>query len=66
MQKKKRTFWQEHLAQVCSPIVSFFLFCVSLIFAFFAENTKNRGFRQKKKKNTQNKNKNLVLKTGPS
>ena len=27
---QKRTFWQEQLAQVCSQIVSFFLFCVSL------------------------------------
>ena len=37
--EKKRTFWQEQLAQVCSQIVSFFVFCVSFNFAFFAENT---------------------------
>ena len=30
----KRTFWQEQLAQVCSQIVSVFLFCDSLNFAF--------------------------------
>ena len=46
---KKRTFWQEQLAQVCSQIVSFFLFCVSLNFAFFAENTINIGVSAKKK-----------------
>ena len=31
---KKRTFWKEQLEQVCSQIVSFFLFCVSSNFAF--------------------------------
>ena len=64
---KKRTFWQEQLAQVCSQIVSFFLFCVSLNFACFAENTIKIGVSAKKKeKKTQKKTKNLVLKTGPS
>ena len=38
-EKKKRTFWQEQLAQVCSQIVSFCCFCVSFNFACFAENT---------------------------
>ena len=37
--RKKLTFWQEQLAQVCSQIM-FFYFCVSLKFAFFVENTK--------------------------
>ena len=70
---KKGTFWQEQLAQVCSQIVSFFLFCVSLNFACFAENTIQIGVSTKKKK-TQKKNKKpsvknwskLALKTGPS
>ena len=49
---KKRTFWQKQLAQKCSQIVSFFLFCVSLNFAFFAENTIKIGVSapQKRKK----------------
>ena len=70
---EKWTFWQEQLAQVCSQIVSFFLFCVSLNFACFAENTIKIGVSAKKfKKHTKNKNpsvKNwskLALKTGPS
>ena len=55
---KKRTFWQEQLAQVCSQIVSFFLFCVSLNFAFFAENTIKIGVSAKqKKKKKKHKNK---------
>ena len=56
---KKRTFWQEQLAQVCSQIVSFFLFCVSLNFAFFAENTIKIGVSAPppKKKKTQKKQK---------
>ena len=37
--QKKWTFSQEQLAQVCSQIVSFFLFGVSFNFACFAENT---------------------------
>ena len=61
---KKRTFSQEQLAQLCSQIVSFFFFCVSLNFAFFSENTIKIGVSAKKK--TQKKTKNLVLKTGPS
>ena len=36
---EKRTLGQEQLAHVCSQIVSFFLFYVSLKFAVFAENT---------------------------
>ena len=66
---KKKTFWQKQLAQKCSQIVSFFLFCVSLNFAFFAENTIKIGVsaKKKKEKNTKKKKtKNLVLKTGPS
>ena len=47
-EKKKRTFWQEQLAQVCSQIVSFFRFCVSLNFAFFAEDTIKIGVSTKK------------------
>ena len=76
---KKRTFWQEQLAQVCSQIVSFFLFRVSLNFAFFAENTIKIGVsappqKKRKKKNTNKKKQKpsvknwskLALKTGPS
>ena len=37
--QKKRTLEQEQLAQLCAQIVCFFFFCVSLIFALFAENT---------------------------
>ena len=74
MQKKKRTFWQEQLAQLCSQIVSFsfMYFCK---FCFFAENTIKIGVSAppKKEKNTK-KQKNpsvknwskLALKTGPS
>ena len=60
---------------MCSQIVSFFLFCVSLKFAFFAENTIKIGVsanKKKKKKTKKNKKpsvKNwskLALKTGPS
>ena len=47
--EKKRTFWQEQLAQLCSQIVSFFFFGVSLNFACFAENTINIGFSAPKK-----------------
>ena len=47
--EKKRTFWQELIAQLCSQIVSFFLFCVSFSFAFFAENTIKIGVSAKKK-----------------
>ena len=55
---KKRTFWQKQLAHKCSQIVSFFLFCVSLNFAFFAENTIKIGVSAKKtKKKTQKKQK---------
>ena len=71
---QKRTFWQEQLAQMCSQIVSFFLFCVSLNFAFFAENTIKIGVSAKKKKKNTKKTKKpsvknwskLALKTGPS
>ena len=56
-----------------NSVFFFFLFCVSLNFALFAEKTIKRGFSQNKKKNTQiNKTpsvKNwskLALKTGPS
>ena len=60
---------------MCSQIVSFFLFCVSLNFAFFAENTIKIGVsappkkRKKHKKNKKPSVKNwskLALKTGPS
>ena len=37
--QKKRTFWQEQLAQVCSQIVSFLFFVFLSIFHLFAENT---------------------------
>ena len=49
MQKNKRTFLQEQLAQACSQIV-FFLFCVSSKFACFAENTRKIGAPTKNKK----------------
>ena len=69
MQKKrKRAFWQEQLAQVCSQIASFFLFCGSLNFACFVKSTKNRGF-SKKPKNRKCRVKHwskVVLKIGPS
>ena len=39
MQKKKTDILTEQLAQVCSQIVSFLVFCVSFNFACFAENT---------------------------
>ena len=61
--KKKRTFWQEQLAQACSQIVSFFLFGVSFNFAMFAENTIRIGVSAP---NKNNKNKILKLKSGPS
>ena len=59
---------------MCSQVVSFFLFCVSLNFAFFAENTIKIGFQPKKKKKNTKKTKKpsvknwskLALKTGPS
>ena len=71
-EKKKRTVWQEQLAQVCSQIVSVFAFCVSFNFAFFAENTIKIGVsakkkEKKKKQNSKVKNwSKLKLKTGPS
>ena len=49
MQKKKRTFWQKMLAQLCSQIVSLFLFCVSFNFSFLLKTTiKVRVSAQKK------------------
>ena len=57
MQKKKRTFWQEQLAQMCSQIVSFFPFLCFFQFCIFAENTIKIGVSKKKK------NKILKLKT---
>ena len=65
--QKKRTLTQEQLAQLCAQIVCFFFFRVSLIFAFFAENTIKIGVSAKKKKTTKNKkiNKFYKLKTGP-
>ena len=60
---------------MCSQIVSFFLFCVSLNFACFAENTIKIGVsaKRKRKKNTKQTKKpsvknwsKLALKTGPS
>ena len=74
--RKKRTFWQEQLAQVCWQIVSFFLsfLCFFKFFMFSWKHFKNRGFSQNKKKKNTNKNKQpsvknwskLALKTGPS
>ena len=65
--QKKGTLEQDQLAQLCAQIVSFFFFCVSLIFAFLAENTIKIGVSAKKK-NKKNKkiNKFYKLKTGPS
>ena len=57
--QKKRTFWQEQLAQVCSQIV-FFVF---LSILHFAENTIKIGVSAPPPKK---KNKILKLKTGPS
>ena len=51
--QKKRTLEQEQLAQLCSQIVCFFFFCVSLNFVFFAENTIKIGVSAKKKKKKQ-------------
>ena len=60
--EKKRTFWQEQLAQLCSQIVYFFLCCVSFNFALLCwKHYKNRGFS--KNKNTK---KNLALNIDPS
>ena len=53
--QKKRTLRQEQLAQLCSQTVSFFLFCVSLKFAFFAENTIKLGVSAKQKNTKKNK-----------
>ena len=62
----KRTLGQEQLAQVCSQIVSFFLFCVSLNFACFADNTiKNRRFSPKQQEQQKN-NKVYKFQIGPS
>ena len=64
--KKKRTFWQELLAQLCSQIVSFFLFLCFFQFCIFAENTIKIGVSTKKDKHKQKINKILKLKGGPS
>ena len=53
---KKRTLRQEQLAQLCAQIVSFLFFCVSLFFAFFAENTIKIGVSAKKKNKKKQKN----------
>ena len=60
---EKRALTQEQLAQLCAQIVCFFFFCVSLIFAFFAENTIKIGVSAKKNKKN---NKVYKLKIGPS
>ena len=44
---EKRTLTQEQLAQLCAQNSVFF--CVSLIFAFFTENTIKIGVSAKKK-----------------
>ena len=54
--QKKRTLEQDQLAQLCAQIVSFFFFCVSLIFAFLAENTIKIGVSAKKKNKKKQKN----------
>ena len=54
--QKKRTLEQDQLAQLCAQIVSFFFFCVSLIFAFLAENTTKIGVSAKKKNKKKQKN----------
>ena len=53
---EKRTLTQEQLAQLCAQIVCFFFFCVSLFFAFFAENTIKIGVSAKKKNQKKQKN----------
>ena len=51
--QKKRTLEQEQLAQLCSQIVCFYFFCVSLKFVFFAESTiKIRVSAKNKQKKT--------------
>ena len=47
---EKRTLEQEQLAQLCSQIVCFFFFCVSLNFVFFAENAIKIGVSAPPKK----------------
>ena len=68
--EEKRTSWQEQLAQVCSQIVSFFLFVFLSILHFCWNHYKNGGFSQKQKKQSKIlKKKNwskLKLKIGPS
>ena len=64
--EKKRTFWQEQLAQVCSQIVFFFLFLCFFNLHFCWKHYKNRGFSPPKKQNKLKNSKILKLKTGPS
>ena len=64
--KKKRTFWQEQLAQLCSQIVYFFFFGVSLNFACFAENTIQIGVSAQKIQKKTKSNQMYKLKIGPS
>ena len=64
--QKKKTLWQEQLAQLCSQIM-FFFFCVYLFFASFAENTIKIGMTTPQKNKKNNKiNKFYKLKIGPS
>ena len=52
--QKERTLEQEQLAQLCSQIVCFFFFGVSLNFVFFAENTVKLGGSAPPPKKTKN------------
>ena len=53
--QKRRTLEQEQLAQLCSQIVCFFFFGVSLNFVFFDENTIKIGVSAKKNKKQKQK-----------
>ena len=66
MQKKKDT-WTRAISTIVFTNSVFFLFCVSLNFVFFAENTIKIGVSAKKKtKKNKQINKFYKLKTGPS
>ena len=61
---EKKDTWTRAISTIVFTNSVFFLFCVSLNFVFFAENTKKRGISQKNKKI---KKKYIYkLKTGPS
>ena len=64
---EKKDTWTRAVSTIVFTNSVFFLFCVSLNFAFFAENTIKIGVSAKKKKKKKQKiNKFYKLKTGPS